>query len=213
MSRPVLLRGREKRGVPVLSVLFTVILAIILLFFVFELWFLGRYTPVCVAGSSMERTLQNGDWLYADAKAEPKRGDVVILYVGDYQDEYGHRLFPSDAEYIIKRVIALEGDELYASDNQIYLKQAGEGEFLPLDEDYAYYEPTKGTLSFASESDPVKVQAGEIFVMGDNRLNSHDSVDVGALEKDSVTGVVPAWAVEHRGFITGIERFRDKFRN
>lgn len=215
--RPTLLTGREKKGVSALSVFFTVLVAVILLLFLFELWFMGRFTPVCVEGTSMEQTLQDGDWLYADAEAEPKRGDVVILYVGDYQNEYGHPLFQDEygnaISYIIKRVIALEGDELYAYNNVVYRKEAGESEFRPIEETYAYYEPTRGGLYFGSERDPVKVQAGEIFVMGDNRLNSHDSVDVGALNKNSVTGVVPEWAVEHRGAITGIESFRDRFRN
>ncbi len=217
MTRPQLLKGRERKQFPLFTAVFTVLAVFVVLLLLFELWFLGRFTPVRVDGNSMLTTLEDGDWLYADDKAEPKRRDVVILYVGDYQDEYGHPLFRDEfgrvISYIIKRVIALEGDELYAYNNVIYLKQAGESEFHALSEEYAYYEPTRGSLYFGSERDPVKVRSGEVFVMGDNRLNSYDSADVGALNKNSVTGVVPEWAVEYRGVITGWENFREGFRN
>lgn len=219
MTRPALLTGRERKQVSVFSIFFSIVIAIICVLFLFEIWFLRRFTPVRVDGSSMLMTLQNSDWLYADAEARPQRGDIVIIYVKDYKNEYGQPLFPSDIHgepvtFIIKRVIALAGDEVYGRDNRIYLKKKGETEFSSPDEPYAYYDPLqKIPLSFASEAQPVAVKEGEIFVMGDNRLHSQDSTEVGVLDLKDVTGVVPGWAVENKEFITEWENFRDKFRN
>lgn len=219
MSRPELLTGREKKDFPLFSVLVTIILSLIIALFIFEMWFLGRYTPVNVDGNSMLQTLNNGDWLYADSHAEPKRGDIVIIDVSGYKLPSGGNLFPVDQSghsYIIKRVIALEGDEIYGEDNRIYLKKKGETEFSICEEPYAYYNPSYYyPLSFGSEIDPVMVGEGEIFVMGDNRLDSYDSTEqeIGPLRIKDVTGVVPDWAVERKDSITKWERFRDSFRN
>lgn len=212
MTRPILLAGEEKRKFSIFSVIFSVLVILIIALFLFELWFLRRFTPVNVDGPSMNMTLKDGDWLYADSKAAAEREDIVIIDVHDYKNEYGHALFQDGGvpiTYIIKRVIALEGDEIYASDNQVFLKKQGETEFQLLAEPYAYYEPTGMKLNFS----PVTVGEGEMFVMGDNRLNSHDSTEVGTLYVEDITGVVPDWAVKNKELIGKWENFRDIFRS
>ena len=216
MTHPILLTGEEKRKFSIFSVIFSVLVILIIALFLFELWFLRRFTPVNVDGPSMNMTLSDGDWLYADSKATAKREDIVIIDVHDYKNEYGHALFQDGGipiTYIIKRVIALEGDEIYARDNQVFLKKQGETDFELLKESYAYYEPSGSPLMFGSERDPVKVGKGEMFVLGDNRLNSHDSSEIGTLFVEDITGVVPDWAVKNKELIGKWENFRDIFRN
>lgn len=213
MTRPTLLTGEEKRRVSVFSILLTIVIIIICLLFLFEIWFLRRYTPVRVDGSSMMMTLENDDWLYADSEATPARGDIVIIDVKNATDEDGKPLFRNGISFIIKRVIALGGDEIYIERNLVYLKQAGETKFTLLNEPYAYYDPMGSPLYFFSEEEPYRVEAGKMFVMGDNRLHSEDSTEVLALDIWDVTGVVPDWAVEHKGAITKWETFRDGFRS
>ena len=113
MTRPTLLTGKEKRRVSVFSILLTVVIVIICLLFLLEIWFLRRFTPVKVDGYSMMNTLEDGDWLYADSEATPKRGDIVIIDVSNATDEDGKPLFRNDISFIIKRVIALGGDEIF----------------------------------------------------------------------------------------------------
>ncbi len=207
MTRPELLRGREGEKASPLSAVFSVLVLIVLLFLLFEMWFLQRFTPVCVDGTSMMMTLESGDWLYADTGDTPERGDIVIVDVREYEDEYGHALFQSGGKpisYIIKRVIALEGDEIYCRGHVVWLKKAGEGEFSRLSEPYAY----GSTPDFATYT----IGEGEVFLLGDNRQVSYDSTETGPLYLRSVTGVVPGWAVSMKGAITGWENFRERFR-
>lgn len=207
MTRPALLRGREEEKASPFSVLLSVFLALVLLFLLFEMWFLQKFTPVCVDGTSMMMTLESGDWLYADAEETPERGDIVIVDVREYKDEYGHALFQSGGEpisYIVKRVIALEGDEIYCQGHAVWLKRAGEGEFSRLNEPYAQ----GSTPDFGRYT----IGEGEVFLLGDNRQVSYDSTETGPLYLRSVTGVVPEWAVNMKGAITGWENFRERFR-
>ena len=213
MTRPTLLTGREKRRVSALSIFLTVIIVIICLLFLFEIWFLRRFTPVRVDGWSMMYTLEDGDWLYADSEATAKRGDIVIIDVSNVTGENGKPLFRNGISFIIKRVIALGGDEIYIEHNRVYLKQQGETAFTLLSEPYAYYDPMGSPLYFFNEAAPYRVEAGKVFVMGDNRLHSEDSTEVFALDMEFITGVVPDWAVEHKRAITKWENFRDGFRN
>lgn len=212
MTRPTLLTGKEKRRISVFSILLTVIIVIICLLFLLEIWFLRRFTPVRVDGYSMMYTLEDGDWLYADSEATPKRGDIVIIDVSNVTGENGKPLFRNGISFIIKRVIALGGDEIYIEKNCVYLKAQGETEFTLLSEPYAYYDGSS-SLYFFSKEEPYRVEAGKVFVMGDNRLHSEDSTEVFALDMGYITGVVPDWAVEHKGAITKWENFRDGFRN
>ncbi len=208
MTRPTLLAGRDKKSFPLFTVIATILIAVILALFFFEMWFLERFTPVCVDGNSMLSTLQSGDWLYADAKDTPERGDVVIVDVKEYVNEYGHPLFQSGGQpitFIIKRVIATEGDEIFCENHSVWLKKRGEEAFSRLNEPYAQGK----TPDFSM----VSLKEGEIFVMGDNREVSYDCTETGPLYFRSVTGVIPDWAIEYKGAITVWESFRNNFRD
>lgn len=127
--------------------------AVIAVFIIFA--FILR--PVAVEGTSMVPTLNDKDWVcVAGAYTGFKRGDIVVI------NQPWERNVP-----IIKRIIALEGDEVYIDfdDNTVYVNGA------PLDEPYIA-EPTR--LKYDVEY-PVKVEKGKVFVMGDNRNDSLDS--------------------------------------
>lgn len=209
MNRPRLLRGREERSVfaavgeKLLLVLLLAVTAAVCL----GIWFNIHYTLVYVDGTSMLNTLADGDCLYAE-KGEAKRGDVVIVNVSGLKDEDGQLLFQSGGKpigYIIKRVIALGGDEVYGAGGVVYLKKAGEDRFAPLSEPYAM----GSNLTFP----PFTVKEGQVFVLGDNRGVSQDSSQKGPLPADRVEGIVPAWAIERKdaikGAIEGWENFKE----
>lgn len=182
---PVMLnRRKEENGV--VTALFAVVFVLLVAFLFADLWVTRTIFEVEVSGLSMVQTLDDGDILYADKTKPFSRGDIVIIDVSDYKEEY-----PFEGDYIIKRVIATEGDVVRCIGGEVSVKYAGEEEFTPLNEPYANGE----TSSFAE----VEVGEGEIFFLGDNRGNSTDSRRLGCYEKTDVVGVVLDWSVEEKG--------------
>jgi signal peptidase I len=125
---------------------------------------------IYVASASMEPTLPVGTNLFLEKVTlqlgSPKRGDVVV--------------FPSpvkDRHDLIKRVIALPGEQVQIKDKLVYIDQR------PLAELYVQHTRSAETLE-DDNLGPLTVPRGSLFVMGDNRDVSGDSRDW----KDPLTG-------------------------
>lgn len=117
-----------------------------------------------VSGTSMENTLSNGTYVVGISQYfTPKHGDIVTanpIQTGDLN--------------IIKRVIAIEGDQLTFSGSDVYLN----GE--KLDEHYIL-EPMDPI-----EDTTIDIPTDHVWIMGDNRNNSADSRDFGAVSVDDI---------------------------
>ncbi len=141
----------------------TLIMALLVLVVLFTFVF----RVIRVEGSSMVKTLQDGDrLLLSTTVTDYQRGDIVVV------DRYS-------VEPLIKRIIAIGGDTIkIESDGRVYLN----GDLLS--EPYAAaFTPQKECV------EPVVVPHGYVFLMGDNRSDSLDSRsrEVGlVLEKDIV---------------------------
>ena len=137
--------------------------------------------PTIVHGTSMNPTLQNGDYLLVSKQAytfdEPERGEIVIFPVGD------------DKKLYIKRVIGLPGDVITINNGLVYVNGSMDNQEYTLD---GY---TSGSI------DSLVVPEGELFVLGDNRLNSIDSREIGTQKIDDVKGVafVRLWPLSKAG--------------
>jgi signal peptidase I len=105
----------------------------------------------------------------------PRRGEVVVFeYPNDISKDY------------IKRVIGLPGDTVTIKNSQVYVND------VLLDEPYLRgVQTTCRTGDPCSDAQPVRVEPGTVFVMGDNRVNSSDSREWGALPLDRIIG--KAW--------------------
>lgn len=202
LSREKLL-GKEKgsQKISVLDVLLIVFILLIAINAVVRTFF---FSPVLVDGSSMESTLQNGDWLVMYKSTEVTYGDVAVIRTG--HDSSGD-------VYYIKRVIGLPGDIIFTIDGEVYRKSKGESEPVKIDEPYAKYLDYVGGVwvedgdggtyrydSYGNEVDlsPVEVGEGKIFFMGDNRKHSKDSREIGVRKFEDVIGVIPRWSIEYR---------------
>ncbi|HET7011609.1 MAG TPA: signal peptidase I, partial [Anaerolineales bacterium] len=112
----------------------------------------------------------------------PARGDIVVFH------------FPLDPERrFIKRVIGLPGDTVAVRDGKVWVN--GEA----LDEPYIAAPPR-----YTGEW---QVQTDEVFVLGDNRNNSSDSQNWGALPLREVIGkaVLVYWPPDEMGLIPHYE--------
>lgn len=154
---------------------------VLLLIFIIAFNILNTFVMIVqVDGSSMNNTLSHGDILVVDRKVEIERGDVVI-----FDRSYGK---------LIKRVIAIEGDEVYSENGEVYLKKVGETEFLKLEEGYI-----NGITDGLNHT---VVGENKVFVLGDNRINSKDSRDFGAIDISTICGEVSTSAIENKGIST-----------
>ena len=187
-------------------------LVFVLLFSIVFSW-RQTYGGVVVDGASMNMTLSNKDKLlirYVGGGVEAKRGDVIVVDVRGYKEFDLKAGEKTRTNFLIKRLIAIEGDSLYCTDGQIFIRYAGETDYVRLQEDYAYFHGnglTKEDCDFATYD----VGAGEVFFLGDNRNNSLDSrfqegaSRLNCLYKASdIYGIVPEWAIENKTFLAKI---------
>ncbi|EED35316.1 leader peptidase (signal peptidase I), serine protease [Luminiphilus syltensis NOR5-1B] len=169
------------------------------------------YEPFQIPSSSMEPTLDVGDYILVDKFSyglrlpvirnkvipigEPARGDVMVFFPPH-----------QNSTYYIKRVIGIPGDRVEYSDKQLSVN----GDPLPLE----WLGESAGgvTLNVGNETVDgddhlmqvddrrpardfsIVVKPGHYFMMGDNRDNSSDSRVWGQVpEKDIVGKAVAIW--------------------
>jgi signal peptidase I len=159
------------------------ILAIFITIFVFQ-----SYE---VYGMSMETTLQNGDRLIVQKLSKnwskirgkeyvPQRHEIVVFDKPAFINGSS-----TEVDHLIKRVIALPGERVVLTNGRytVYNQENPEG-FNP-DEGQEY---AKDILNTPGEVD-ITVGQNEVFVSGDNRTNSLDSRNFGAINTNSITGI------------------------
>lgn len=141
---------------------------------------------ILVDGVSMEPTLHNNQRVLVNRLAyklgEPQRGDVIVfLYPHDQTQEY------------IKRIIGLPGDHVQVRDGEVYINDQR------LIEPYIAAAPRY-------QSDWV-IPEDTLFVLGDNRNNSHDSHNWGPVPMDLVVGkaMLIYWPPENWSLISHLE--------
>ncbi len=114
---------------------------------------------------------------------EVNRGDVIVF---ERLADQG-----SDIKDLIKRVIAVGGDEIEARDGTVFLNGTA------LDEPYV--APGAETTNLDRQTVP----AGHVFVLGDNRGDSRDSRFFGPLPEELIIGraFVKVWPLTDLGLL------------
>lgn len=133
--------------------------------------------PTWIYGVSMYPTLKDGAFVASNAFVghfmDVHRQDIVIAYDSKFAPVV-----------IVKRVIGLPGETIYAKNDVVYIN----GE--PLDEPYlnSDYARTFRELqgSFTADFGPVTLGEDEYFLMGDNRVKSEDSRVRGPIKRDAI---------------------------
>lgn len=163
-----------------------------------------------IPSGSMERTLLDGDFLFANkllygaeiplvkkrlpAVREPQRHDIVIF---DSVTDSGVN--------VVKRIVGMPGDTLSMAGNQLFINGVAADEPYAMVSDdpvdpadpqmrrwqTSYLVGARDRRSYRPslrEWGPLVVPADSFFVMGDNRDNSYDSRYWGFLGRDRIRG-------------------------
>ncbi|KFF30959.1 signal peptidase I [Bifidobacterium bombi DSM 19703] len=146
-----------------------------------------------IPSGSMMDTIEVGDRVLVTRLEprlmKPRRGDVVVFKdPAHWLDDKNENMF---TDTLIKRLIGLPGDTVECSGKGAPVKVNG----VPINET-SYLKPGVNPSDFAFK---VKVSAGNVFVMGDNRANSADSrwhAD------DGNDGLVPVHDIKGKGLLT-----------
>jgi signal peptidase I len=129
------------------------------------------FEPFETDGPSMVPTLHSGDQVLVDKRAYrhrlPRRGDLVVFHA------------PRTGDVTLKRAIGLPGDSVAIEDGRLVVNGRRQRE--------PYTDPDAIDSVFFG---PVRVRPGTVFLLGDNRLDSRDSRDFGAVAAGDLIGRV-----------------------
>jgi signal peptidase I len=131
------------------------------------------YGTYGVPSVSMAPTIENGDYFIADTwwypSHQPVEGEIVVLELAD----------GTGIRYL-KRIVGVPGDRIEIRDRVLY--RNGQ----PLAEPYV--RPVDDIHFYGRNFGITTVEVGKVFVLGDNRDNSKDSRDWGAIPINQLRG-------------------------
>lgn len=175
-------------------VFFSTMSVVIAFLITYILLFSFVFMRVEVTGRSMMPTLNSGDVLVAHKNFTVEHGDVVIL-----------KDVKNNGDWLIKRVIGLEGDVVEIQNGKVYLN----GDLL--EEPYVLNENSTFAPSCSDDTDTMlqiyTLGENEIFYLGDNREDSLDARYYGVCTEENVVGVVSEYFVSIKGTTTVIGKF------
>lgn len=133
--------------------------------------------PFAVPSESMVPTLQVGDRILVSKSANyrPERGDIVVFRSHYTVGEDSTVAESEESHFFVKRLVAVAGDQVEIHRGQLWVNgQPQVEDYLP--------EPIRYELPAQ------QLQAGELFVLGDNRNFSFDSHVWGMLPAQDLVG-------------------------
>jgi signal peptidase I len=132
----------------------------------------AKIKTMTLGGKSMEPTIKDGTKIEIDLNAYlsavPQRGDIIV-----FKDDNG--------SVIIKRVVALPGEEVEIKDSKLFI------DGIELEE--GYLNESDSTEAPADNS-VWQVPESSVFVLSDNRANGRDSRNFGCVSYDKIIGKV-----------------------
>lgn len=120
-------------------------------------------STVRISGTSMEPALSNGELVFVKRNSAIKKGDIVLIKF-------------ENNSYMVKRIIGTQGDLVNITYDNLLVNNIGvDHKINNVDKNY---------------SQTVIVPEGKVFVMGDNRLESYDSRNIGCIAAEKIVGLI-----------------------
>lgn len=198
-------RGSFWRELPILLGV-AILVAVLVRAFVLQTFY--------IPSPSMEHTLNVLDRVLVNKLVydfrDPHRGEIVVFKApDDWQSG-------SEGEDFIKRIIGVGGDHVVCCDAQQRLVVNGHS----LDEPFLYTDADGTRDPAADEPFDITVPAGRLWVMGDHRSASGDSLEhweqtenitEATIDKDAIVGraFTIFWPVNRAGWLSVPEQFDD----
>lgn len=165
-----------------LLIILAPLLAILITAFVFHFY--------RVDGSSMEMTFKDQDVLLVEKLGKtsstilrknytPNRYDVIVFKQPNYDPD----------RELIKRVIGLPGDRVVIKNEQVVVYNEQNPKGININENLPPEAEAIGSADKFDKKD-LKIKEEEVFVMGDNRLESDDSRYFGPVQTENIIGKV-----------------------
>ena len=172
-------RKKKKRITPkVLREIFSWLAITILAVVIAALLVLCFGMKVSVIGESMEPLCYNTQEVLIDRVLckilSPDRGDVIVFLPNGNVNSH----------YYVKRIVALPGETVQIVDGNLYING------VPSGEDTEYFDKMEDA---GIAVNPIKLESGQYFVLGDNRNSSEDSrsANIGIVSGNMIVG--KAW--------------------
>lgn len=137
--------------------------------------------PFIVDGASMLNTYHNQEFLLVDKLSyhitKPKRGDIMIFKL------YENNNNPYEGKHLIKRVIGLPGEHVVVKNGVTTIYNTMNPNGFIIEEPFVTFKEITKNID-------ITLDEHHYFVMGDNRAQSYDSRDWGALDEVNIKGQV-----------------------
>ncbi|WP_040981923.1 signal peptidase I [Oceanobacillus jeddahense] len=154
----------------------------VLLIAVFFIVRTSLFENYVVNGKSMEPTLYDGNLMMVNTFTSDisniHRFDVIVFHASEEND-------------YVKRVVGLPGETIEYKDDQLYVNGEYISEdFLQEEKENVEANPFTEDFTLLQVTDEKTVPEGELFVLGDNRVDSLDSRSIGFIPVEEVVGKV-----------------------
>ena len=178
-------RGSFWRELPILLGV-AILVAVLVRAFVLQTFY--------IPSQSMEHTLNVLDRVLVNKLVydfrEPRRGEIIVFQAPqDWQNG-------TEGEDFIKRIIGTPGDHVVCCDSQKRLQINGHS----LDEPFIYKDADGTQDPAADETFDITVPAGRLWVMGDHRSQSGDSLEHYEQSNDVTEATITEDSIVGRAF-------------
>ncbi len=161
------------------------------------------FQPFFVSGSSMEPNFEDGQYLVISEFGYKTTRTIVGIPFGftvkpfkdlHREDVSVFEFSKSPETFYIKRVIGLPGESIEMKRGRVIVYNDAHPDGMLLDESRYL---SLDALASLQDMPKVTLGADEYFLMGDNRMHSHDSRAFGPVKRERITGrvLLRAWPV------------------